>query len=44
MRARQVERQARKQPDFAVFFTVLILAGFGLIMVFSASYITSLES
>jgi cell division protein FtsW len=44
VRARQVERQARKQPDFAVFFTVLILAGFGLIMVFSASYITSLES
>ncbi|NLX90092.1 MAG: putative lipid II flippase FtsW [Firmicutes bacterium] len=34
----------RKQPDFAIFFTVLILAGFGLIMVFSASYITSLES
>jgi cell division protein FtsW len=38
------ERDLRKPPDFTVFFTVLILAGFGLIMVFSASYITSLES
>lgn len=44
MRTRQAEREVRKQPDFAIFFTVLILAGFGLIMVFSASYITSLES
>lgn len=44
MRTRQTEREMRKQPDFAIFFTVLILAGFGLIMVFSASYITSLES
>ncbi len=38
------ERELRKQPDFAYFFAVLILAGFGLVMVFSASYITSLES
>jgi len=44
VRTRQTEREMRKQPDFAIFFTVLILAGFGLIMVFSASYITSLES
>jgi cell division protein FtsW len=39
-----IERDLRKPPDFTVFFTVLILAGFGLVMVFSASYITSLES
>lgn len=38
------ERELRKPPDFSIFFTVLILAGFGLVMVFSASYITSLES
>ena len=37
------ERELRKQPDFAIFFAVLILAGFGLVMVFSASYITSLN-
>jgi cell division protein FtsW len=38
------ESDLRKQPDFTIFFTVLILAGFGLVMVFSASFITSLES
>ena len=37
------ERDLRKPPDFTIFFTVLILAGFGLVMVLSASYITSLE-
>lgn len=44
MKAARAERESRRQPDFAIFFTVLILAGFGLIMVFSASYITSLEA
>jgi len=39
-----IERDWRKAPDFSIFFTVLILVGFGLVMVFSASYITSLES
>jgi len=38
------ENELRKPPDFAIFFTVLILVGFGLVMVFSASYILSLES
>ena len=44
MRSAPTERDLRKPPDFSIFFTVLILAGFGLVMVFSASYITSLES
>lgn len=44
MKKAPTEREARKSPDFSIFFTVLILSGFGLIMVFSASYITSLES
>ncbi len=38
------EGEAKKSPDYAIFFTVLILAGFGLVMVFSASYISALES
>ena len=38
------ERDLHNPPDFSIFFTVLILAGFGLVMVFSASYITSLET
>ena len=38
------KRQLRKPPDFTIFFTVLILSAFGLVMVFSASYITALES
>lgn len=44
MKRHPTERELRKQPDFTIFFTVLILAGFGLVMVFSASYIPSLES
>ncbi len=38
------ERETKNSPDFSIFFTVLILSGFGLVMVFSASFITSLES
>ena len=38
------EQELRKPPDFTIFFTVLILSAFGLVMVFSASYITALES
>ncbi|MDO9536529.1 MAG: putative lipid II flippase FtsW [Bacillota bacterium] len=44
MKRAPTESDLRKQPDFTIFFTVLILAGFGLVMVFSASFITSLES
>lgn len=44
MKRAPTEQEFRKQPDFTIFFTVLILAGFGLVMVFSASYIPSLES
>ena len=44
MKTSPVEGDVNNQPDYAILFAVLILAGFGLIMVFSASYITSLES
>lgn len=44
MKKTPVEPSSKGQPDFTIFLTVLILACFGLIMVFSASYITSLES
>lgn len=44
VRKAPMERDLRKPPDFTIFFTVLILVSFGLVMVFSASYITSLES
>ncbi len=37
------EHELRNPPDFAILFTVLILTGFGLVMILSASYITSLE-
>jgi len=36
--------EIREQPDFAILFSVLILAGFGLVMVFSASHILVLEA
>ncbi len=38
------EHEIRNQPDYAILFSVLILSAFGLIMVFSASYISSLET
>ncbi len=38
------EGEPTKSPDYAIYFAVLILAGFGLVMVFSASYISALES
>ncbi|MGI5822533.1 MAG: putative lipid II flippase FtsW [Dethiobacteria bacterium] len=44
MRKAPVKQELRKPPDFTIFFTVLILTAFGLVMVFSASYITALES
>ncbi len=37
------EQNLRNPPDFAILFTVLILTGFGLVMILSASYIMSLE-
>jgi len=40
---KDIHREIREQPDFAILFSVLILAGFGLVMVFSASYILALE-
>ena len=43
MKNKLTEQGIRYQPDYAILFSVLILAGFGLIMVFSASYISSLE-
>ena len=36
--------KAPQGADFAIFFTTLVLLGIGLVMVFSASYITSLET
>ncbi len=44
MKKAPTKHEEKKSPDFSIFFTVLILTGFGLVMVFSASYITSLES
>lgn len=44
MKRISAEQEQRKPPDFTIFFTVLILTAFGLIMVFSASYITALEA
>ncbi|NMB35258.1 MAG: putative lipid II flippase FtsW [Firmicutes bacterium] len=44
MRRISAEQEQRKLPDFTIFFTVLILTAIGLVMVFSASYITALES
>ncbi|MEW5921831.1 MAG: putative lipid II flippase FtsW [Bacillota bacterium] len=44
MKNRLLEKDIGKQPDSTILFCVLILAGFGLVMVFSASYISSLET
>ncbi|MGI5875237.1 MAG: stage V sporulation protein E [Dethiobacteria bacterium] len=44
MKRAPTERDSRKAIDFTIFFTVIILVCFGLIMVFSASYIIALES
>ncbi len=44
MKNKPLEQEIRNQPDYAILFSVLILAAFGLIMVFSASYISSLET
>jgi cell division protein FtsW len=44
MKNKLLEQEIRNQPDYAILFSVLILAAFGLIMVFSASYISSLET
>lgn len=38
-----LQQQSTNQPDYTILYCVLILAGFGLVMVFSASYISSLE-
>lgn len=40
---KMVHSEIREQPDYAILFSVLILAGFGLVMVFSASYVLALE-
>lgn len=39
-----MKKQDKKAPDFILFYTVLILLGIGLVMVFSSSYIISLEA
>jgi cell division protein FtsW len=44
MKKAPAKQELRKPPDFTIFFTVLILTAFGLVMVFSSSYITALES
>lgn len=43
MKHKALEHGSPGQPDYAILYSVLILAGFGLVMVFSASYISSLE-
>lgn len=44
MKRISTNQELRNPPDFTIFFTVLIISAFGLVMVFSASYITALES
>ncbi len=43
IKERTAAKEAHHQADTIILFCVLILAGFGLVMVFSASYISSLE-
>lgn len=38
------EKDLKNAPDYTILYTVLILCGFGLVMVLSASYIISLDS